>query len=117
MRRLGAMWHSAAIAWLLLLACSRSPHSLAPQISRPPIPSDARVLSFEDRASGIFAEDLFARVELEVMPAQFEKLMTEALRLGYKPIDANVQVEDTRDNLGISDLGVKDAAAELSPGG
>jgi len=97
------------------LACARSPHALARQVSGLNIPFDATVLSFKDDASGLIGEELFARVELEVSESSFASLVSQAQRSGYRPVVATEsQPLDLVSEFGVAERGISEAAAEAS---
>ena len=106
---------ACVVVSLAHLACARSPHALARQVSGLSIPSDATVLSFKDEASGLVGEDLFARAELEVTESSFASLVSQAQRSGYRPVVAlKSQPLDPINEFGVSERGISEAAAEVS---
>jgi hypothetical protein len=90
MKRIAIRWVSTLIVLLVLGGCERSPHTLARQVSDLSIPEDARVLSFEDKASGLFGQDQLTRIELEVSASEFAALTVEAREVGYINIGSTV---------------------------
>ena len=104
-----------AVCAVLQAGCGRSPESFAEQVSGLDIPGGATVGRFTDISYGADSEDLFAEAVLEFDPEPFASLRSQALALGYMPVEAgDAAIPDSFDEAGMSMHGFSEAAAEIT---